>query len=52
MGRKHVTAALDRRDEASGNLIVVHACGKGIDRRLPLRMMNFLGDPPSAMIRA
>jgi hypothetical protein len=35
MGRKHVTAALDRRDEASGNLIVVHARGQGIDRRLP-----------------
>ena len=45
MGREHVTAALDRRDEASGNLIVVHAWGQGINRRLPLRMVNFLGDP-------
>jgi hypothetical protein len=26
LGRKHVTAALDRRDEASCKLIVAHAC--------------------------
>lgn len=44
MGRKHVAAALDRCDEASRNLIVVHARGQGINRRLPLRMMNFSGD--------
>jgi hypothetical protein len=45
MGREHLTAALDRRDKASGNLIVVHPCGQGINRGLPLRMVNFLGDP-------
>jgi hypothetical protein len=36
MGRKNVSAALDRRDEASGNLIVAHAYGQGINRSLPL----------------
>ena len=45
MGRKHISAALDRCDEASRNLIVVHACGQGINRRLPLRMMNYSGNP-------
>ena len=30
MGRKHVTAALDRRDEAGGDLIVVHTRGQSI----------------------
>ena len=45
MSRKDVTAALDRRDETGGDLIVVHTRGQGINRRLPLRMMNFLCDP-------
>jgi len=45
MGRKHVTAALDRSDEASGDLIIVHTRGQCINRGLPLRMMNFLCDP-------
>src|SRR6516225_6771865 len=45
MSRKDVTAALDRRDEAGGDLIVVHTRGQGINRGLPLRMMNFLCDP-------
>src|SRR5215831_16933579 len=44
MGRKHVTAALDRRDEAGGDVIVAHTRGQSINRRLPLRMMNFAGD--------
>ena len=52
MGRKHLTAALDRSDEASGDLIIVHTRGQCINRGLPLRMMNFSGDPIEAIIRA
>src|SRR5262245_25307719 len=44
MGREHVTAALDRRDEAGGDLIVVHTPCQSINRCLPLRMMNFSGN--------
>ena len=44
MDRKHVTAALDRRDEAGSDLVVAHTRGQGINRGLPLRMMNFSGD--------
>src|SRR5262249_36245632 len=45
MGRKHITAALDRCDEAGGDLIVVNTHCQSINCRLPLRMMNFLGNP-------
>jgi hypothetical protein len=45
MSREDVTAALDRRDEAGSDLIVVHTRGQGVNRRLPFRMMNFLCDP-------
>src|SRR5262245_24228812 len=45
MGRKHVTAALDRRDEAGSDLVGAHISGQRINRGLPFRMINLLGYP-------